>query len=87
MLLGGSTLLTNAREPTRKGEFRREAMEGRPAPRSHGCNCLETVLFWGCGEVDCGKARESLKPGTGPMGIITWKQELLVVPISGQWAA
>jgi hypothetical protein len=26
-------------------------------------------------------------PGPGPIGIIAWKHELLVVPFSGEWAA
>ena len=25
--------------------------------------------------------------GPGPIGMITWKHELLVVPFAGQWAA
>jgi len=64
-----------------------ETTEARPAPRSHGCNCLKTVVFWRCGVVHGGKTHESLKPGPEPMGIITWKHELLVVPFTGQWAA
>jgi hypothetical protein len=30
---------------------------------------------------------ESLNGGPEPMGIITWKHELLAVPFPGQWAA
>ena len=48
---------------------------------------MKTVVFWRCGVVHGGKTHESLKPGPEPMGIITWKHELLVVPFTGQWAA
>ncbi len=33
------------------------------------------------------KAHEGWCRGPEPMGIITWKHELLVVPFSGKWAA
>ena len=48
---------------------------------------METAVFWWCGVVDGGTSRESLKAGPEPMGIIAWKHEVLVVPVSGQWAA
>ena len=48
---------------------------------------METVVFWRFWLADFTKTHESLKGGPEPMGIITWKHELLVVPFSGEWAA
>jgi len=47
---------------------------------------LETAVFWWCCLVECGKTRESLKPGSGPQGIFTVRPELLV-PFAGESAA
>ena len=33
------------------------------------------------------QSHEGSDRGAEPMGIITWKHELLVVPFCGQWAA